>query len=81
MIWLTGAEYVRDYVIKMRFNDGLEKTIDLREKVFNDHRDIFKALRDAELFKQFRFNPESDTIESPNGADFAPEFLYRYDHV
>ena len=79
MVWLTDAEYVRDYVVRMRFNDGLTKTIDLKEKIFNDHRDIFKALRDIKLFRQFRFNPESDTIEWPNGADLAPEFLYHYE--
>jgi len=28
------------------------------------------------MFKQVRVNNETGTIEWPNGADFAPEFLF-----
>ena len=80
MIWLTGHEYIKEYKIKIRFNDGTEKIVDLKDKVFNDHRTVFKALQDINLFKKVRFNPEADTIEWPNGADLAPEFLYDYPH-
>ena len=78
MIWLTGAQYVKDYEIKTYFNDGSQKIIDLKDEIFKDHRSIFKELQDIGLFQKVRFNPEADTVEWPNGADLAPEFLYTY---
>ncbi len=41
------------------------------------HGGVFEPLRDARLFKQVAVNEETNTIEWSNGADFAPEFLYR----
>ena len=38
--------------------------------------EIFEPLRDRRLFQQVHVNPETNTIEWPNGADLAPEFLY-----
>jgi len=37
---------------------------------------VFEPLRDPEVFRQVAVNRETGTIEWPNGADFAPEFLY-----
>jgi hypothetical protein len=38
---------------------------------------VFEPLRDPEVFKRFRVDPEFRTLVWPNGADFAPEFLHR----
>lgn len=35
-----------------------------------------KPLKDPTFFKRVTLNEETNTIEWPNGADFAPEFLY-----
>jgi len=46
--------------------------MDLSEEL---HGQVFEPLRDLEVFAQVKINPETGTIEWPNGADLAPEFL------
>ena len=36
---------------------------------------MFEPLRDGDAFRRVSVNSDSWTIEWPNGADFAPEFL------
>jgi len=38
---------------------------------------LFGVLKDKDLFAQVSIHPELDTVTWPNGADLAPEFLYR----
>jgi hypothetical protein len=38
--------------------------------------EMFEPLKDLEVFKSFRVDPEIETIVWANGADLAPEFLY-----
>lgn len=77
MIWITNAKYMWEYTIWLQFNDGSEKMVDLKEKIFSDHRPVFQSLQNLENFRQVYFNEESDTIEWANGADLAPETLYK----
>ena len=72
------AKYVRNYVIHIRFSDGAEGDIDLTKELEGE---IFEPLKDISFFKRFRVDPELHTIVWPNGADFAPEFLYEKLHV
>jgi len=73
MIHVVEARYVRDYVIWLRFNDGLAGEVDLREEL---DWPIFEPLRQREMFRCVRLHPELRTIVWPNGADLAPEFLH-----
>lgn len=73
MIHVVEARYVRDYVIWLRFNDGLSGEVDLREELDGP---VFEPLRQIEAFRSVRLHPELRTIVWPNGADLAPEFLH-----
>jgi len=74
MIYLIEAQYINDYKIKLCFNDGKMGVIDLGDVMRNDHRMIFRELKDLKLFKDFRI--EHDTLVWKNGLDLAPEFLW-----
>ena len=67
------AEYIRDYTIHVRFADGTEGGLDLKDELDGE---VFEPLKDPAYFRTFRLHPELHTITWPNGADFAPEFLY-----
>ncbi len=67
------AKYVQGFVIRIRFSDGIEGDVDLGEELQGE---VFESLNDLNHFKQFCVHPELHTIIWPNGADFAPEFLY-----
>lgn len=71
LVWITEARYVEGYKIALRFNDGLEKTVDLKNHLSGK---VFEPLKEIENFKQFRVSDWS--IEWNNGADIAPEYLY-----
>ena len=73
MVNVVEARYVRDYVIWLRFNDGLAGEVDFRDELDGP---IFEPLRELEVFRSVRLHPELHTIVWPNGADLAPEFLY-----
>ncbi|MCX5644869.1 MAG: DUF2442 domain-containing protein [Phycisphaerae bacterium] len=72
-VHVKEAKYLRDYVIWLRFNDGAEGEIDLEGELEGE---VFGPLRDKQLFRKFRVDPELGTIVWENDADFAPEFLY-----
>ena len=72
------AKYVHDYVIWLRFNDGTEGEVDLKNELEGD---VFEPLKDVESFKSFKVDPELETIVWCNGADLAPEFLYEHLHI
>lgn len=62
------------YKLWLRFQDGLSGTADLSTELWGP---MFEPLKDAALFAQAAIHPELETVTWPNGADFAPEFLYQ----
>ena len=67
------ASYLKDYELRIKFSNGVVKDVDLREELYGE---VFEPLQDFEMFKQAKVSDETGTVEWPNGADFAPEFLY-----
>ena len=70
---LTQAEYLGGYQIRLVFDDGTEGVVDLESELWGE---VFEPLKDINAFREFTLNAELETIVWPNGADFAPEFLY-----
>ena len=70
---LKHAHHLGNYMIRLTFADGRTGDIDLANELWGE---VFEPLRDPDVFKQFRVDEELGTLCWPNGADFAPEFLY-----
>ncbi len=71
---VIGVTYLEDYKLRLEFSDGVIKDVDLKDELYGE---VFEPLKDIEFFKQAAVNFDTNTIEWPNGADFAPEFLYK----
>ncbi len=67
------ATHLKDYVLRIEFTDGALKDVDLQGELYGE---VFEPLRDPHFFEQVKVDEETGTVEWPNGADFAPEFLY-----
>lgn len=70
---VTHVLYLKGYQLRLEFNDGKVREPDLKDELYGE---VFEPLKDIELFRKVCVNPDTGTIEWPNGADFAPEFLY-----
>ncbi|MBI5711612.1 MAG: DUF2442 domain-containing protein [Candidatus Eisenbacteria bacterium] len=66
------AEYRGGYRIHLSFNEGTEKTVDFSPWLEGP---VFEPLKDRGFFQ--RFFLEGGTVVWPNGADIAPETLYK----
>ena len=53
VISIDKAEYKRDYIIKIKFSDGVEKDIDFGTFLMNAKNPMTKKYLDKELFKSF----------------------------
>ena len=73
MRWITEAIYLDGYKLKIRFDNGETKVVDLHPHIDGP---IFEPLKDLDFFRSFRVSHDIDTIVWPNNADFSPDFLY-----
>ena len=69
---LVNAKYESGYRIHLTFNDGLEATVDFEEWLIGP---MFEPVRARRYFS--RFFIEGGGVAWPNGADIAPETLYK----
>jgi len=70
---VTEVRNLSGFELEVTFDNGVRKRVDLEREL---HGEVFSPLRDPDLFRAVVVNPETGTIEWPNGADFAPEFLF-----
>lgn len=70
---VTAVAVVAPYTLRVAFDDGLERRIDLAPVLAGE---LFGPLRDPALFAQARVDPEVATVVWPNGADFDPATLH-----
>jgi hypothetical protein len=76
----TGLEFViavkviPPYTLEVTFDDGAVRKVDVEPALRGP---IFEPLRDPAYFAQVVVNDEYGTVVWPNGADLAPEFLYK----
>ncbi len=73
IVHVTKAQVVGPYSLELTFDDGLCKRVNLRRELYGP---IFQPLRAPAYFALAAVDPDSRTVSWPNGADFAPDFLY-----
>ena len=71
---IIEANVIENYVLFLRFEDGLEGEIDISSIV--PFEGIFDKLKDQDYFKTVKVDHELGTIVWDNGADLSPDYLY-----
>ncbi len=73
---VTKVARLRPFVLQLTFSDGAVKSVDFTKHWAELNGPIFRPLRDSDFFDKVTLPPDSETIEWPNGADLAAEYLY-----
>ena len=74
MLEVTAAEYIDQFRIRIRFNNGDEGIVNLADSLWGP---MFEPLRDPTVFRRFEVSDVLHTITWDNNADLAPEHLHR----
>jgi hypothetical protein len=72
MLHVDDFEITGSYKMSLWFNNEESVEVDLENELEGE---IFEPLKEPDFFKKAYLNEETGTVEWPNGADFAPEFL------
>ena len=73
ILHVVEARYLSDYVLWLKFNDGLEGEVDLEDELCGE---VFEPLKNIREFRKVRLHPDLRTIAWENGADIDPDVLY-----
>ena len=73
MHWICGVEYEAGYRLRLAFEDGSLRRVDLEHCLDGE---VFEPLRDLRRFRTAHLNADLDTVVWENGADMSPDFLY-----
>jgi hypothetical protein len=69
---VSAVEVLDAARLRVVFTNGVSREVDLSAEL---HGEVVEPLRDPAVFRQVQVNEDIGTIEWPNGADFAPEYL------
>lgn len=61
------------YTLRVQFDDQTEQVINFEPVLAGE---LFRPLRDVDIFNQVYIDPEVHTLVWPNGADFDPATLH-----
>jgi uncharacterized protein YegP (UPF0339 family) len=73
MVAVTHVESLRGHRLRVRFDDGSERIVDLTDALWGE---MGEPLRDPKFFRQVRVDPELRTVVWPNGFDLDPDVLH-----
>ena len=68
---ITGAEYVKDYILRLTFSNGEVRTVDFAPLM---QKGICRKLQDMDYVRNFTLDPF--TVDWNNEIGFAPQYLY-----
>jgi hypothetical protein len=74
---VTGFELVKDYKIRVEFDDETEQLINFEPILIGP---LFGSLKEKSLFNQVQLNSDLGTLVWPNGADIDPTVLHDWPH-
>jgi hypothetical protein len=73
MVAVTAVEPLANYTLRLSFDDGSERIVDLADDLWGP---MGEPLRDPAYFRQVSVDPELRTIVWPNGFDLDPDVLH-----
>jgi hypothetical protein len=74
MHFVTSVEYVSGYKLRLGFENGSVRLVDLAGELDSE---VFEPLKNRRVFRTARLSPDIDTVVWSNGADMSPDFLYK----
>ncbi|MBU6429125.1 MAG: DUF2442 domain-containing protein [Cyanobacteria bacterium REEB65] len=73
MARIVAASPGPDYLLWLRFSDGVEGTVDLSRLV---GKGVFESWRDESVFRAVAIEPTFGTVVWPGDIDLCPDALY-----
>jgi hypothetical protein len=73
---INQVEYIKNYQLKIFFNDGVIRNIDLFAFLNNSTHPLIKKYLNIELFKQFKIE-DGILCWGDNEFDLNPESIYK----
>jgi len=75
---VVSFEILKPYTLLVRFDDGTEQEINFEQVLGGE---MYRPLRDLDLFNKVKIDPEVNTLIWPNGADFDPDTLHNWPSI
>lgn len=73
MVSVTHVDPIDDHTLRLRFDDGVEREVDLSDVMSGP---MGEPLKDPEFFRRVRVDAELRTVVWPNGFDLDPLVLH-----